>query len=349
VRIVDAYQHAVPFFSKIAADGYIRMVKIAPWMYGFLYDRVERARKVGSSRKWLSRLGAQNLHALIEAVQPSCVVCTHAFPCGIMADYKSTIDPKLPVVGIVTDYVVHPFWIYRNIDAYAVATPQMRDMLISRGINPSRVQTTGIPVDPRFGLAPSKTQVRRELGFGTLGARRLALVMAGGLGIGPLEMMLRGLEDASHPVAAVVLTGKNARREARLREWVSRLSYPVFVRGFEDNVYDYMHAADILLTKPGGLTISEALVARIPMVLVKPLGGQEERNTRHFLKHRAALRAYTREDVTRAVERLLDAQPRDRERLFSRAEALRRPEAAADVAQIVRRLVGEDLGARAFA
>jgi len=349
VRIVDAYAHAVPFFSKIAADGYIRMVKIAPWMYGFLYDRVERARKVGSSRKWLSRLGAQNLHALIEAMRPSCVVCTHAFPCGIMADYKSTIDPTLPVLGIVTDYVVHPFWIYRNIDAYAVATPQMRDTLIARGVSPSRVRTTGIPVDPRFGLVASKPQARYELGLGTLGQRRLVLVMAGGLGIGPLEMMLRGLEDVSHPVAAVVLTGKNARREARLRDWVSRLRYPVLVRGFEENVYDYMHAADVLLTKPGGLTISEALVARIPMVLVKPLGGQEERNTRHFLKHRAALRANTRDDVSRAVERLLDAQPHDLERLFTRAEALRRPEAAADVALMVRGLLGEDLGARALA
>ncbi|HTX03740.1 MAG TPA: glycosyltransferase [Candidatus Acidoferrales bacterium] len=349
VNIVDAYQHAVPFFSKIAADGYIRMVKIAPWMYGFLYDRVERARKVGSSRKWLSRLGAQNLHALIGAMQPSCVVCTHAFPCGIMADYKATIDPTLPVLGIVTDYVVHPFWIYRNIDAYAVATPQMRDTLIARGINPSRVQTTGIPVDPRFGVTPSKTQARLTLGLGTLGARRLVLVMAGGLGIGPLEMMLRGLEDVSHPVAAVVLTGKNVRRESRLREWASRLPYPVLVRGFEENVYDYMHAADLLLTKPGGLTISEALVARLPMVLVKPLGGQEERNTRHFLKQRAAFRAYTREDVTRAVERLLDAQPHDLERLFSRAEALRKPEAAADVAQMVRGLIGQDLVARALA
>lgn len=349
VRIVDAYQYAVPFFSKIAADGYIRMVKTAPWVYGFLYDRVERARKVGSPRKWLSRLGAQNLHALIEAMEPSCVVCTHAFPCGIMAEYKRTIDPSLPVAGIVTDYVVHPFWIYRNIDAYAVATPQMRDVLITQGIAPRRVQVTGIPVDPRFGLHGSKAQARQQLGLSPASGTRLVLVMAGGLGIGPLEMMLRALQDVRQPVAAVVLTGRNARREARLREWATRLRYPVHVRGFEANVYDYMHAADLLLTKPGGLSISEALVARLPMVLVKPIGGQEERNTRYFVKHRAALRAGTQDGVTRAVDRILEAQPSDLERMLSRAEALRRPQAAADVAQIVRGLLGEELGARALA
>ncbi|MBV8425313.1 MAG: hypothetical protein JO349_08970, partial [Candidatus Eremiobacteraeota bacterium] len=297
VRIVDAYQYAVPFFSKIAADGYIRMVKTVPWVYGFLYDRVERAKKVGSPRKWLSRLGAQNLHALIESLAPSCVVCTHAFPCGIMAQYKRTIDPTLPVVGIVTDYVVHPFWIYRNIDTYAVATPQMRDTLMSRGIAPSRVQVTGIPVDPRFGLHGSKMHARQALGLELEGDTRLVLVMAGGLGIGPLEMMLRALQDVRAPLAAVVLTGRNARREARLREWATHLPYPVHVRGFEPNVFDYMHAADLLLTKPGGLSITEALVARLPMVLVKPLGGQEERNTRYFLKHHVALHADAQEGV----------------------------------------------------
>jgi processive 1,2-diacylglycerol beta-glucosyltransferase len=348
VRIVDAYQHAVSFFSKIAADGYIRMVKTIPSLYGLIYDRVERARRPGPFRTSLSRLGAQGLHALIERMQPSCVVCTHAFPCGIMSQYKDAIDPTLPVLGVVTDYVVHPFWIYPNVDAYAVATDEMRAALLAREIAPERIRVTGIPVDPRFALAPSKLRARRELGLEAGGQRRVALVMAGGLGIGPLEMMLGALRDVRHPVLAVVLVGRNPRRERHLRGWASRLPYPVHVRGFEENVYDYMHAADLLLTKPGGLTISEALVARLPMVLVKPLGGQEERNTRYLVKRRAALRALTSREVARAVDRVLDGHA-GAQRLRSRAESLRRPEAAADVAQIVRGLLGRGLGARALA
>lgn len=349
VHVVDAYQHAASLLSKIAADGYIRMVKTVPSLYGFLYDRVERAREVGSFRKWVSRLGAQSLHALIDAVQPSCVVCTHAFPCGIMSQYKRTIDSSLPVVGVVTDYVVHPFWIYRNIDAYAVATDEMRIALAARSVSDERIRVTGIPVDPRFGLIPSKREARRELGLDPASKRHLVLVMAGGLGIGPLEMMLTALQRVRRPVAAIVLVGRNARREQRLRAWSARLPYPVEVRGFEDNVYDYMHAADILLTKPGGLTISEALVARLPMVLVKPLGGQEERNTRYLVNHRAALSADSEHEIARAVERILAMQSADQRRLLLHAESVRRPEAAADVAQIVRSLLGEDLGARALA
>ena len=320
------------------------MVKTVPSLYGFLYDRVERAREVGSFRKFVSRLGAQSLHALIDAVQPSCVVCTHAFPCGIMSQYKRTIDPSLPVVGVVTDYVVHPFWVYRNIDAYAVATDEMRSALRDRSVPDERISVTGIPVDPRFALMSSKREALRELGFDPEERRRLILVMAGGLGIGPLEMMLRALRNVRRPIAAAVLVGRNARREERLRAWSRQLPYPVQVHGFEDNVYDYMHAADVLLTKPGGLTISEALVARLPMVLVKPLGGQEQRNTRYLIKRRAAMRADSEDAIARAVDRILTSHPASRGRLLSRAETVRRPEAAADVAQIVQTLAGNREG-----
>lgn len=316
------------------------MVKTVPSLYGFLYDRVERAREPGSLRKWLGALSARNLQSLIAALQPSCVVCTHAFPCGIMSHYKRSIDPSLPVVGIVTDYVVHPFWIYQNVDAYAVATEEMRDSLLARGVDDGRVRVTGIPVDPRFALIPPKAHARRELGIDVSG-RRVVLIMAGGLGIGPLEMMLRALREVRQPVSAIVLVGKNDRRRLRLRRWCRSWPFPVEIRGFEENVYDYMHAADLLLTKPGGLSVSEALVARLPMVLVKPLGGQEERNTRYLVSRGAALYASTEPEIAAAAQQLLGRAP-ERRQILARAESLRRPEAAADVAAIVRHMVSHE-------
>lgn len=314
------------------------MVKTVPSLYGFLYDRVERAKEPGSLRKWLGTLSARNLHGLIQELRPSCVVCTHAFPCGIMSQYKRSIDPALPVAGVVTDYVVHPFWIYRNVDRYAVATEEMRAALIAGGVEASKTRVTGIPVDPRFALVSPPARVRRELALESGEGRRTVLVMAGGLGIGPLEMMLRGLVPLSDSVSAVVLTGRNPRRRDRLERWCAQWPFPISIRGFEENVYDYMHAADLLLTKPGGLSVSEALVARLPMVLVRPLGGQEQRNTRYLLERRAALYASNETEIAVAAERLLN-RPRERRRLLARAEALRRPEAAADVAEIVRALV----------
>jgi processive 1,2-diacylglycerol beta-glucosyltransferase len=347
IRIVDAYQYAVSFVSKVAAEGYIGMVKTIPQLYGFIYDRVERAKKVSPLRTLVSRLSAQNLRAFIRAVNPSCVVCTHAFPCGVMSQYKTQVDPALPVVGIVTDFVVHPFWIYRDVDAYAVATNEIRAAMIARGVAGERISVTGIPVDPRF--APNGSQSRARSALGLPLDRRIALVMGGGLGIGPLEMMLEGLARVEQPLTAVVLVGRNARRERRLIEWAQRLPYPVRIRGFEENVYDYMHAADLLLTKPGGLTVSEALAARLPMVLVKPLPGQEQRNTRYLCERRAALRALTEDGIARAVDQLLAADGARKNRILNRADMLRRPEAAADVAGIVNELVERRIGALASA
>ncbi|MBV8602657.1 MAG: hypothetical protein JO359_13915 [Candidatus Eremiobacteraeota bacterium] len=348
VRIIDAYRYAMSFLSRVAADGYIGMVKTIPQLYGFIYDRVERANNVGAFRTWLSRFSAQNLRALIGEMDPCCVVCTHAFPCGVMAEYKKQIDPALPVVGVVTDFVVHPFWIYKNVDAYAVATSEMRATLVSRGVAREKIVTTGIPVDPRFALIPSQAQARRELGLPL--DRRIVLAMGGGLGIGPLETMLEAVTrlELDAPVTAVVLVGRNPRRERRLRDWSARLPYPVVIRGFEDNVFDYMHAADVLLSKPGGLSISEALVARLPMVLVKPLPGQEDRNTRFLFERGAALRATTARGIARAATQLIDADSPRRRRLLARVDSLRRPEAAADVAAIVRGVVERSRLVEAF-
>ena len=214
----------------------------------------------------------------------------------------------------------------------------MRAALLARGVAASRTFLTGIPVDPRFALIPPRAQARRALGLGEDDERMVVLIMAGGLGIGPLEMMLRGLLRVRRPISAVVLVGKNDRRGARLRRWCKQWPFSVEIRGFEENVFDYMHAADVLLTKPGGLSVTEALVARLPMVLVKPLGGQEERNTRYLLERRAALFAETEEEVGLAAQRLLE-RTAERRRLLEHAEPLRRPEAAADVALLVRDLV----------
>jgi processive 1,2-diacylglycerol beta-glucosyltransferase len=336
-QTVDSYKYAASIFAKVVADGYIGMVKTVPNVYGFLYDRVERAKNVPTARRLVNRYTAANLRRYVESVRPDLVVCTHAFPCGVMSEYKRHIDPALPVVGIVTDFVVHPFWIYPNVDAYAVATPEMRDALLERGVVPERVMLSGIPVDPRFA-APRKPvdALRAELDLPV--DRRLVLIMGGGVGIGPLDKMMRALGEVDVSLAAAVIVGRNRALERRVIAAAEEAAYPLRVFGFVNNVFDYMHASDVLLTKPGGLTSSEALAARIPMVLVKPLPGQEERNTRFLAEREAAVHAKGERDLARAVGELLTDRSA-RERLLANAEALRRPDAAERIAERILELL----------
>jgi processive 1,2-diacylglycerol beta-glucosyltransferase len=330
-QTVDSYKYAASVFSKVVADGYIGMVKTVPQVYSYIYDRAERATHVPQFRRFVSQYTAANLRKFVEERKPDLVVCTHAFPCGVMSEFKRQFDPTLPVVGIVTDFVVHPFWIYTNIDAYSVATPEMRAALMSRGVLPERILISGIPVDPRFAeprLPP--VALRAELDLPQ--DRRIVLIMGGGVGIGPLDKMMRALDRVEVPLAAAVIVGRNKRLERRVIAAAEHTSYPLRVFGFVNNVFDYMHASDVLLSKPGGLTSSEALAARIPMILVKPLPGQEERNTRYLVTRHAAVRARGEQQLGAAVTEVLTS-PERRAQLSASIDALRHPDAALRVAE----------------
>jgi processive 1,2-diacylglycerol beta-glucosyltransferase len=328
--VVDSYRYAASLFSKVVSDGYIGMVRTIPQVYGFIYDRAERATAAGGFRVWASEFTARNIRGLMERMRPSAVVCTHAFPCGVMAAYKRLYDPSVPVMGIVTDFVVHPFWIYKNVDAYAVATPEIRAAMIGRGIDPERIGVDGIPVDPRFGTPPADRGALRE----ALGLPRdaaVVLVMGGGLGLGPVATTVRALARSARTVTPVVIVGKNRRLERRLAEEARRDGGDARVLGFVGNVFDWMRAADVLVTKPGGLTTSEALAAGVPLVLLRPLPGQEERNARYLISHGAALRARNTVELARAVDTVLgDASVAARVR--ASAASLAHPDAAERIA-----------------
>ncbi len=330
-QTVDSYQYAASIFAKVVADGYIGMVKTVPQLYRYIYDRAEQATHVPALRRFVSRYTATNLRRFVEGAEPDLVVCTHAFPCGVMSEYKQQFDPALPVVGIVTDFAVHPFWIYTNVDAYAVATPEMRAALVARGVREERVVLSGIPVDSRFGEPRLPVDaLRAELDLPR--DRPVVLLMGGGVGIGPLEKMMRALAAVDVPLSAAVIVGRNSALERRVIAAAERTAYPLRVYGFVNNVFDFMHASDVLLSKPGGLTSSEALVARIPMVLVKPLPGQEERNTRYLVARQAALRARGAVQVAAAVTDVLTSAT-CREDLADRIDTLRHPDAAQRVAE----------------
>lgn len=330
-EVHDSYRYAASFFSKVVSDGYIGMVKTIPQVYGFIYDRAERAKEAGGFRVWAAEFTARNLQGLIAKMKPSAVVCTHAFPCNAMSAYKRLYDPELPVFGVVTDFVVHPFWIYKNIDAYAVATPEMRQTLIARGIEPDRIRVDGIPVNLKFSdRTQSRAALRAALDLPQ--DKPVVLVMGGGLGLGPVATTTRALAELGRDVTVVVFVGRNARLQRSVHEAAQAYPYQTRVLGFVDNVADYMRASDLLLTKPGGLTTSEALSAELPMILVKPLPGQEERNARYLVQRGAALRVRASRDLAHAVAAVLDDPTRARA-LRGAAGALRTPQAAETIAE----------------
>ena len=330
--VVDSYRYASNVFHRVASNGYIGMVKMLPALYAYIYDQAERATSVSGFKSWLHHYTAVNLRNLVEKAAPDVVVCTHAFPCGVMAEFKRQYPDAPPVVGVVTDFVVHPFWIHRNIDAYAVATSAMRQALLSRGVAADRITVTGIPIDARFGIPASRRSLRRTLGIEP--DKTTVLLMGGGLGIGPLEKAMIAIDRLQHVVQTVVVVGKNAALERRLRDTARELRRRPYVVGFVANVFDYMRAADLLVSKPGGMTSSEALAAQLPLIMLRPLPGQEERNTRYLEDRGVGIRVESSKELAQALNRLLGA-PLMLDRMRKAAGELAKPHAAAAVASII--------------
>lgn len=334
--VVDSYKYAALVVSRVVSDGYLQMVKTIPQMYRYIYNRAERATEVGPFRTWAHQFTAGNLRPLLLRERPDVVVCTHAFPCGAMAEYKRSYADAPPVVGIVTDFAVHAFWIHANVDGYIVANDAVRNAMMARGISGHRIAAAGIPVREEFVRTDEPIASLRER-LDLPRDRRIVLLMGGGLGIGPLERMMRALERVTLPIGAVVITGRNTRSERRVRAAAETICYPVRALRFVDNVYDYMHAADAFVTKPGGLSTSEALVAGVPMILCKPLPGQEERNARFLSECGAALRARSIGELPALIDSVLgDAELRAR--MVRAAESIARGGAAGEAASLIARL-----------
>lgn len=337
-RIVNSFQYASQLMGRMVEDGYIQMLKSFPTLYGLLYERRDSPSTVGGVRRWLNHLFAPNFVNLLESFRPHAVVCTHAFPFGVMSAIREKFGLDVPCIGVVTDFVVHPYWVYENMDTYTVAVPELAAQLVGRGVPQSQVHVTGIPIDPRFTERASSGVLRERLSVNS--GLPVVLVMGGGLGMGPVGKILRSLKRIERPMHVVVLTGQNDKLKSRLEQELARLpglSAQVQVLGYVDNVHEYMQAADLLVTKPGGLTTAEALASALPMVIVHPLPGQEMRNTRWLLGKKVAVRVANERSLHRAIEDLLDA-PDALRRMATVSGRLARPEAAFRIASLIRGL-----------
>jgi processive 1,2-diacylglycerol beta-glucosyltransferase len=237
---------------------------------------------------------------------------------------------------VLTDYAVHSQWIHPHVDLYCVASEEVRAGLVDRGVPAQRIRVTGIPVDPAFAEPLDRREVARRLGLEP--ARTTVLVMAGAYAmLGGILEVHRVLLTLPHRVQAVFVCGRDQALVERLRQR-SRRRPDFHVHGFVSNVHEWMAAADLLVTKAGGITVSEALVRELPMVIYRPIPGQEEWNTRMLVTAGAAHVARGPEELARVLERLL-ADPAALESMRAAARRVRRPNAAREAAEAILQLL----------
>jgi processive 1,2-diacylglycerol beta-glucosyltransferase len=335
VREVDTLVYASRLYRGTYAASYNAMAARAPRLWGALYHSWELApvnRGTAPVRLALDRLNLRRLVRVVERERPDAVVCTHFLPMEALSAARGGGGLDVPLFGVITDFSAHPFWAFPHVNHYFVATDRTAEELAGHGVPRDAIQVTGIPVDPRFADTVGREEARRRLGIRP--NARMVLLMGGGSGVGPLASLAERLARLPSDPEVVVVCGTNAKLREEVEDVAARMTGRVRSLGFTDQVDLLLEACDVVVGKAGGLTCSEALIKRAPLVVFRPTPGQEVRNAEQLAAAGAAIHADAIEEVEDTVQRLLTD---DRANTAMRAAAGRmgRPHSAEEIVESV--------------
>ena len=322
-------------FRKLYAEQHIKLVEKLPQLWSFLYaksDRPSRDSLFGKLKRAIERLNTRKLDAEIARLKPDAILCTHFLPAELLSRQRAKGKELPPLWVQVTDFDVHALWVQAHVDHYCVASDEVAYRLMDRGIAAGRISVTGIPVMPQFAEPLHRTECAAELGVSP--EIFTVLMMAGGDGVGALDELAARLLALPERLQLIALAGRNAELLKRLQALAREHPGRLFPLGFTTTVERVMAAADLVVTKPGGLSVSECLARGKPMLLVSPIPGQEERNADYLLEAGAAVKSIDAATLEFKLARLL-ADPARLSSMSDAARRIARPDAARAVLALI--------------
>lgn len=334
VRCVDLLDLVPKLQRKFYAEGYVKLVEGAPELYELFFKKTDNPRllhRIATLRRRFAEHTNRKFVRFFYQFDPHAVLCTHFLPLEVLGSLKGKhAGARFPFTAcVVTDFEAHALWMEPVVDLYCVAADETKARLVARSVQSDRVAVTGIPIAARFSEPLDASAIRQR--FGLRDDLSTILVLGGGFGMGPVAAILTALDDVKHAFQTVVVAGRNIelRRELGAQD---RL-HPTHVLGFVTNMHEWMLVADLIITKPGGLTSAEALALGKPLFILNPIPGQETANSDFLLERGAAAKANRIEDVPFRVEKLLESEKyKD---MAAAARAIGRPDAARVICRAV--------------
>jgi processive 1,2-diacylglycerol beta-glucosyltransferase len=330
--IVDFPHEVSPDLERLLRDAYLEALKLWPTAYGRIYRR-SGVRHPGSYRHYLEGVGVQTLERLMRKTGARALVAPHFYGAGVLGAYKEQNRRAFAAV-VLTDYVPHPVGVPLNLDLYVVADDAAAEVVARLGVPEERIHPTGIPIDPIFEEATDATVVRRDVLELDEDDLPVVLVMGGGLGGGDLEEAVSLLLEESEAMHLVVLCGSNERSRQRLERIARTRGRKATFLAFTARVRDLMAVGSVLVTKPGGMSCTEALATRLPQVLYHPIPGQEEDNAAAMVRYGAGVMVSATADVPGQTLKILTSA-QHRRRMIESAGAAHRPHSARSAASLI--------------
>jgi len=307
---VDFMEWVHPQLHVVGQFCYLQWVKNLPSMYGYFYRKTRSDNRWSILFKKIRSFRTYRMMELLRSVEPTRVVSTFPGAAAAMSFLRSTGLTDVPTATVITDYTDHSYWIHPFTDRYLVGADHVKDALLKYGVPGSQIEVTGIPIRQSFSRSYDRGELFKKYGLNP--DKSVVLVMGGGCGlIG--KSMLSQLQSGNltEKVQYVIVCGRNKKLQMSLEEELLRMGDAEFnlhnfrITGYVNEVHELMALADLIVTKPGGLTVSEALSLELPMLLFKPLPGQEQDNAAFLVGAGAALEATNERELTGFLQQVL--------------------------------------------
>ncbi len=332
VGLLDYYAFVSPRLDYTIRWAYLSSVQKAPWLWRWFYLSTQHIDPESTTQALLNRVGIQRFFDAVAPHPPKVIISTYPTAAGVVATLKRRGRLNLDNFVVMTDYSVHSQWIHRGVDRYFVGCQDMVEEMRGRGIDSRHVEVTGIPVDGRFQMPVDRGRVLASLG---LPDQPTVLCMGGSyLSQSKFVRVLEELGRIPLPHNLIIGAGREPARLRAAREMARQTRYPTVALGYVDNVHELMGASDLMVTKAGGLTVTEALCRGLPVIVYRQIPGQEDANAQFLVRHGAGVIAHNPKGVSALVADLLRHPARLR-RMARQAHDLGRPLAASAVAERV--------------
>lgn len=328
IEIIDTFKYINRVLNKVIVESYMETLRFTPKVWGYLYEQTEQKASFIDIGQLFNRLLSTKLEKLISDYKPDLIFCTHAFPTGIISALKAKTGIKIPVISAVTDYTIHRLWIHEHCDIYTIASPLLYNEAIQQGIPAEKIYPLGIPIKPDFENYISKEDAQRRLG---LSNKLTILIMGGGLGLGSIIDTVQVVQSSPIDCQIIVVCGNNEKLYNKLGSFVNDPNIKIY--GFVNNMHEIMSAADLLITKPGGLTTAEALAKGLPMIIVNPLPGQEARNTSFLMNAGVAAKVNSETELPIVLRQILENEIRIPQ-MKDMAKYLGKPQAVKEIVSL---------------
>lgn len=334
-EVANIFAFLPPLWGRLILNIYLKILDVFPKAYGMMYGWGNESAVALWGRKYVSRFLAGRLEKYLLNWRPDMIVCTHATPAGLIADLVSRGRLDASTLAVVTDFVVHRLWVYPDLDGYVIADESLREYLIKHGVAAQKISCLGIPVAEDF-LQKTSTREATRLQLELDAKRKTILLMGGGAGLLPMSDIIAECAVLFPELQWIAVAGNNKKLQRKLQKVKELAPERIRVFGYTEKVAELMRTADLLISKPGGLTAAEALCSELPLIIYRPIPGQEEANSRFLTCQGTAFRAESIEEVKRLIKRLLFEETEALAVAAKRAAAIGHADAADQVAKMIK-------------